>query len=692
MLFTLVLLAYFIATGFLVEPLLTGLFHFKETWRVGILSIFLNFSFVGFLAGIFVVFYKLNLLVIGLVLVLNILFIIALRRLVKTPVDLVDDYSTTAVELTAPTSAWWLVILYLALTGFGFFLLYHSRSSGSLLTPWQTIDYLYLYIFALATLLLGLLIFSKLSSADKFFLLLVNSVLLHSYLPLTHEFFYGADQWRHVAVEQRIVAERSLEPAALSSPANTLDAQYRLNASGLSISTLAYSSFWGTSALIARVTHIDLITLNRWLVPIFWSLLLPILLLELGETLGWGGRASLFLVWLSFLPFTWQAAGALTLPVSFGFLLWLLLVLLLLKRIEQPGWRQLPVLLVGGLLSFFGYTLYLVLFWLGWALAEVIIKFKTPTGGQSSKRQVFLTILLTTFVALVIPGIELITRYSAFNSSVRWLHQLKELIANFTAWHVAVSPEVGDITAGNIIFNQVPLVSFVSNFFIVWRWWLVVFMLLFLALVGLGLVVCFKKQNKLYQWLASFGSALFLSYVISRYFLVGENIFTRRLDPVLAGFFLLFVVVALRALNFFSAKKWLVTLTIVVLSVATAASYSLGPDTGTVSGDEYAAMQYVWNREKNNIQHCVLADTYPLLALEAISSRDIIGGGFPINQYFAQPELLSFVKSFKEKYDPSLWLRSKAATQANECWLVLPGQLPSVPVQQFGKVAVWRYN
>ena len=137
MLFSFILLVYFIFTGFLVEPLLVHLFHFKKTWRAGLVGLFLSFSFVGFLAGIFVVFYKLNLPAIGTILAVNIFFILALRRLVKIPVEITIDYPTVEAELTAPNSAWWGVILYLTLAGYGFYLLYGSPGGGDPVTPAQ---------------------------------------------------------------------------------------------------------------------------------------------------------------------------------------------------------------------------------------------------------------------------------------------------------------------------------------------------------------------------------------------------------------------------------------------------------------------------------------------------------------------------------------------------------------------------
>ncbi|MBI5729442.1 MAG: hypothetical protein HY983_04375 [Candidatus Magasanikbacteria bacterium] len=692
MLFPLILLAYFIFTGFLAEPLPTGSFNFQKTWRTAILGMFFSFSLASFLAGAAVVFFKLNLPAIIAILIVNFLITLVLRLLIKKDEVIVIEGDETETELEPPTAAWWGAILYLVLAGYGFYLLHTSQSAVSLLTPWQTIDPLYIYIFASATLLVGALVFSKLPVSFILGLLIIHGALLHSYLPLTHQLFYGADQWRHVAVETRIVAERPLEAARLSAPANTLEGKLAINSSGLNVSTLAYSSFWGVSALIARVTSVDLIALNKWLVPILWSLILPIILFELGSVLGWSDRASLFLVWLSALPFTWQALGSLTLPVSFGFLIWLLSVILLLKRIGQPEHRQWPFLLVFGVLSIFNYTLYFILFWLGWALAEAITKFDV----RRSMFKIFSTGLLALLTALVLPAVELITHYSQFTPPGNWFHQLrqvvyvKQFLANLSAWYLAIGPRAGDITTGNIIFNQTPLAAFVPNALTLWRWWLVAFMALFLVAVAYGFILCLKKQSREYQWLAALGGSLFLSYFISRYLLAGENIFTRRLDPVLAFFFLFFVLAAFTVLNFFSLKKRFVAPVVLLLTFAIAASYSLGPDTSTVNASEYAAMQYVWSQEKNSSRHCVIAGAYPLLALEALSGKDIIGGGFSINQYFSQPELVSLYRNFSGS--DSDWQEALRLTSVKRCTYVgAISRFGIAPEKQFGNIGVWWY-
>ncbi len=215
----------------------------------------------------------------------------------------------------------------------------------------------------------------------------------------------------------------------------------------------------------------------------------------------------------------------------------------------------------------------------------------------------------------------------------------------------------------------------------------------FLAAAIGGLVVCWKrwKQGELqYLWLYIMSISLTLSYIISRYFLVGENILARRMDAVLALFFLILFCLVFNKMVLNWGWHHLL-LVIFVCSAAISASYSLGPNTNTVSADEYSAMSYIWSQEKDNTPYCVIAGTYPLLALEAISGKEIIGGGFPINEYFAQPELTNLFSTIKN--EKAFSSAAFDVTNSSQCWLVGENKLVTEKqVMSFGSVNVWRFE
>ena len=195
-----------------------------------------------------------------------------------------------------------------------------------------------------------------------------------------------------------------------------------------------------------------------------------------------------------------------------------------------------------------------------------------------------------------------------------------------------------------------------------------------------------QANNKLNNFWIIFSVGIFGGYIVSRYFLSGENILARRLDATLA---ILFILPAVYYGYNYLKNKAVIFIVVLVFSAAISTSYALGPDTHAVSVDEYDAMQYIWNREQGNKKVCVLANTYPLLALEQISSRQVVGGGFPINGSFAQPErvqllALSFLHPAFAAKQSAGWVGS------NNCYLV-GGYEAGAPLAKFGNIKVYNF-
>ena len=111
--------------------------------------------------------------------------------------------------------------------------------------------------------------------------------------------------------------------------------------------------------------------------------------------------------------------------------------------------------------------------------------------------------------------------------------------------------------------------------------------------------------------------------------------------------------------------------TVFFLASAITASYSLGPDTKAVSVDEYQAAKVVWEQIYPDQKFCVLGDTYPLLAVEAVSGKKIVGGSFPISANFAQPERLQLLSDLKTRSVEDVLSDAKKITGVDKCWLIV---------------------
>ncbi|MFA6547676.1 MAG: hypothetical protein WCT11_01880 [Candidatus Magasanikbacteria bacterium] len=665
-----ILAVFFLWISRLVHNFLIKFFDFSGSLRIRVLSIFLVLTFLGFVAGLLSWIYKMTPTILALTFLITGLIASYLKYLSGEGSEVVpeieDDHKQVIEEVPSAKVG---VVLYLVLVLMGFYFLNSSRTDLNIVTPWQTISVSYVYVFFAATFALGCLLFSKLKSGTLLFLLILYFLLLHAYLPLSHSLFYGADGWRHLAIENNMLSV-GVEKTLLFTT-TPVSFWQRFNFGGL-----AYAQFSSLALLFKLLCQVDLIIFLRFFIPIVWSIILPILLLEIACAFNWEKKRALLFVWLSALPFALQVSGSFSLPSNLSFLFWLFILLLQFKNRQKYTLVGQIAIIVFGVLSIFGHSLYFILFCLSFVLFK---KIKTTVA--------------IAFSVLLIPCLELISHFSQTDSHLNWWMQIKAVLSNLSAWYVATGLRVSDITTGNIIFNQPSLNALVTNVFTVNRIWICGFMLLFWGAFVFGWykILRTKKNSFNFVWL-TLTVGLLGGYIISRYFLTGENILSRRLDAVLAVLiilpvaYLLFEFIVIQKNIFY--QRVVLFLIILFCSAAITASYTLGPDIQVVSQSQYLAADYIWQKTNTNSSPaCVLSDTYTLLALEGISGKKVIGGGFPINLYFTQPELEQLLKLAQTQPQVAL-SQAKKLLNTNDCYLV--GDYNSLyPIAQFGNIKIY---
>jgi hypothetical protein len=674
----LVLLAYFLFVSAKTQGMLVSYFGFTKSLRIRLLAIFLSVVTLGWFLGFFIFFNYFNSLAVFLSFFANIL-IWSLVKVKKEDANSPEEFDEKIVD--EPPHEKISALFYFGLVIYGFYLLMQSETNGVISSPWQTIDTRYVWVFLLATFLLGMLIlFSKISIKTLLFFVIAHSFLLHSYLPLTHDLFYGADGWRHIGNEQRLMDGKGFKEAELVGLSNS---ESKVQSLKSKVGQLSYANFWGTNVVRTKILGIDLIFLTKWLLPISWSLIFTILLYEIGLTLGWSGRKSLLLAWGGMWPFALQAAGSFSLPVNFGFLIFVLFFLLLLKRAREPNVEQKNILIALGAGSALGYLLFFVLYWLCWGIMAAL---------KSGKKLIIIPSLI--LAPLALPALELVAKFSVWDGQVNILTQAKQFAGNLLAIYLANGPRPHEISGGNILFNQIPASIFTPNFLTEWLWWLPILVLGAFVFIILGIKQ--NWQHLVYKLILFSFIILLTSYFLSFYLLAGEHLFSRRIDAILAFLFLILLFYGLK--DFLSNKNFSI-LCVALLSLAITASYTLGPDTMTVSSNQLEAAKYIWSYEQNNNTPCVLGDTYPLLALEAVSQKEIIGGGFPIDANFSQPERVEFYKQMNIAINDNLLHATADLTKSDHCWFVgetanfaRQGILGGNSAKIFGDVAVVRYN
>jgi hypothetical protein len=169
-------------------------------------------------------------------------------------------------------------------------------------------------------------------------------------------------------------------------------------------------------------------------------------------------------------------------------------------------------------------------------MAEVVLW----AGSRNRWYKILFFVLAMILSALIIPGLELLGKYSHFETMPSYVTQAKLMIANFSGWFVASGPPIGDYSIGNIVFNQVPVSAFVVNFFTTHRWLVMPFMVVFLISVVAGAIIGLRRNASAVDvWLAICWLSLMGTYIVSRYLLGGEQILSRRLENTLALFLIL---------------------------------------------------------------------------------------------------------------------------------------------------------
>ena len=112
--------------------------------------------------------------------------------------------------------------------------------------------------------------------------------------------------------------------------------------------------------------------------------------------------------------------------------------------------------------------------------------------------------------------------------------------------------------------------------------------------------------------------------------------------------------------------------TVVLLSLFGSAIYSLGPVSKAIGLQEYLDYTDIAGQLKDEKNYCIIADPYNLTVLEGVSAKQIIGGGFPINGDFSQPELQYILKSLEEGKDKAQVIaQAKSITGAKNCYILL---------------------
>lgn len=571
-----------------------------------------------------------------------------------------------------------LAIAFLLVGILFFVIVSRSSSSDILFSPWQSLDLLLLPAFFLLTLALGVLVFSKIKVTGLLFLIVTHSLLLHLYLPASHEQPWGGDVWRHVAAESQLVEGEVIPPVLFG------DEVKKREILGLQIPEALviphkyiYGQFWAGAVIISQLTAIDLVSFNIWYLPLLWGVTFPILLFYLGKTLFHSIHKGMVLSFLGSVPFTFQALGSFTLPNSLGFLLFLFVLSLWFRFLREGRSHQATVPMFFALFSVFGYLLYAMILW---AVICASLLFRYLDSLKVRLVSLVGKTVACTCAVLFFPVIDALVGGSVLQERFPIIQTGKQMFGELSGWYMARAIRPYDTAVGNIFYNHTPSYSFVSSVFTDMRWHVFVFVIILILLACAGFYTLLLSKSTSQHMLAFLGLLVIGGYLVGWYVFVGDRLFVRRLDPVVALCILLYAIIGTEYLvDFFrlryqvrkKAVRVIGIVSLVLISWSATTVYASGPDMRVLASGEVEAARHVVLQGTRYEQMCIIADAWVLLAIEGLSNGSVVAGGFPVDGNFSQTERALVYKEMQITPRESILEYAKRITGASNCSLLL---------------------
>jgi hypothetical protein len=386
-----------------------------------------------------------------------------------------------------------------------------------------------------------------------------------------------------------------------------------------------------------------------------------------------------------------------------------------LKNQEGNVWLNWS-LVIFTILMYFSYALYFVLAIELAIVAWLLKRMLSPDRIALAKRTLLVSILLFTLCCiLILPILDTGYGLSRFKANLNFPLVINSLGAFFKNLVIgqAIFSRTHFVEQDNLIYMESSVTQTKTTLLNTLPWaYILTPIILFFVIWGLVRIkkMVLKTTGII---LASFLFITLFNQFIGSFLMEGNHIFTKRL--VVFTSFLLVPFFAWGLWSFIKIKMALVTarakiiLVCLILALIGTTTYASGPKMQVVTHDEKEAAEYVWSEiKKENLGrpartevhsggshllteerplvetregeltpgdikgrgYCVLANTWPLLALEAESGRQIMAGGFPIYLEYGQSERVQLFERMNQ--GPSIKYLEKAIeiTGASSCYFM----------------------
>ncbi len=725
----------FLLTGTIISQKLLARFMRMPQWPLYAMSCIFFILMVSVFAGIPLVFYRYNPLIFSLFTALPLLLgVIKTQNPIAYPEQSRRDEESLIFHL--PIKKITLIALTAGIIAILFFIF--ARTGDHILHPWQVIHPLALWAVAILTGIVVTLIFSQASWKIVLWLIIFHSLVLHAYLPIVYDGGFGGDRWRHIASERYLLTGNIYEPGLIADKTISIK-----KIAGIAVPEVfiagnktSYAPQWALTILFHQMTGVSLENVDQWLVPLIWFWFVPIMMYAIGKILFSEQRWQLLTAFIPSMFFPYQVYGSITIAVGIGQMMFLFVFYALLHfiRTKQSSYITFSSIATG--VQYMSYILHLFIGIIGVFLAVCLNWFYAKK--QKAWVYVFFAFCFV-FLAALIPLSEHIFGLSTFQFEKLYPQTLVSSAADAFGrlTNIVGYNHYGSyIGEGNFLYeaNRLPK-SAVS--FLRWPYWPMILSLIVYGIAGIGWLLAWRNNSSpplqggvspcggrggyrgekgsydlQWKFIALFCGVLGFSYFISWFLMNGYHTLARRLDLTITLVIGLLFLYGSRWMihRFFSpTTRTILILFIVGISFVTLSTYASGPILDRVTRDELSAAQYLW--EQTHVSpplpsgaYCVLANTWPLLGLESVSGRKIIGGGFPLYNEYAQPERVKLFEKMSQHPNHELLDKALAVTGANTCFYMTEYRfinrrvytetvtLLGEPEKTFGEVFIWRYS
>ncbi|MBL7141702.1 hypothetical protein ISS21_01235 [Patescibacteria group bacterium] len=675
-----------------------------------ILGIFSLIFLIGFGMAIPIVAYKVSpvyLFILLLILTLIICFCSRIKKQERKQLTLSSKIEKEESLIKIPK---WFYFVWLILCLGSLFLLFYARTGEYIRSPWTVIHPLYIYAWLAIILFLGLLVFSKIKLKHFLLIIILSSLLLHAYLLIPYEMGFGGDKYRHIGAERWLMQEKVYQPALFGK-----DVSYKQFGSLKVPEVLvvgnktSYANMWGSVIALSWLTGIDVFYVDLILGLLLFSLFLPFLILKLGLFFSQKKEFLYLMVLMPFLFYPFQAYGSITMPLTFALLPFLFSLIFICKYFTQPRpGKNLFFLLVFFIpFLYFNYLLYLILF------LEIVV-FAILIKNLKYSKKVFIPAIIACFILFLffLPLLQTHSQYSWFKTEGPLRTELFKALKDFPVRLLssqAIFPRVYGLEQDNWLYATVNRHLSRSIFLEILPWVFILTPLVWL-LVIFGLSQFKKLKNPgLGLLFVLMLVVILINQMISSYLMEGNHLLTKRL--VVFTSFLIFIPLAWGAYCLIQkiSKTTVIFTLVLFLALVSTTVYASGPKFQVVTADEFKTAEYIWQKLKQNPEEnkCVLANTWPLLVLEAVSGRGVVTGGFPYYYEYRQPERVQLFDNMNQSPSIRYLEESLKITGAKECYFIteerwvyfdkreqIINQLNELlgEHQNIGKVMIWLYQ